>query len=357
LQAQHLCIITNDARNEVGVMSNIAVVHLNQAHYGLALDQLLECLRKIEISDVEISPSGTLNNLAIAYHYLELFPDAADAYRRSAEITHEEGDNIEEGKTRLNLAQTLLRVSQIDEAEEALVMAEKLLDNTDNHNVMAVCMATRATILLKRNQAEEAFKLARQSCEDLESCGQPQEKMGARITLAECYKQVGQLEQAEYEFKSCLTVALELQLLKDALECCNYLVALFSEHEQFEVALEYQQQATRIHETLFTNEAARIKSEAEVKHRTEKHKQNAIALAKANAELRDANEQIFNQKNELEEAVRRIKQLSGLIPICSCCKKIRDDAGYWQQLEVYISEHSQAVFSHGICPDCVDNFE
>jgi YesN/AraC family two-component response regulator len=55
---------------------------------------------------------------------------------------------------------------------------------------------------------------------------------------------------------------------------------------------------------------------------------------------------------ELQQALASIKTLSGLIPICASCKKIRDDQGYWNQLEAYISEHSSAEFSHGICPDC-----
>ncbi|MBI3852673.1 MAG: response regulator [Verrucomicrobia bacterium] len=56
---------------------------------------------------------------------------------------------------------------------------------------------------------------------------------------------------------------------------------------------------------------------------------------------------------ELKEALAQIKTISGLIPICAGCKKIRDDEGFWQQLESYISRHSDAVFSHGLCPECV----
>ncbi len=52
------------------------------------------------------------------------------------------------------------------------------------------------------------------------------------------------------------------------------------------------------------------------------------------------------------DALSRIKTLSGLLPICASCKKIRDDKGYWKQIESYITEHSDALFSHGICPDC-----
>jgi hypothetical protein len=57
---------------------------------------------------------------------------------------------------------------------------------------------------------------------------------------------------------------------------------------------------------------------------------------------------------ELKKALEEIKTLSGFLPICASCKKIRDDKGYWNQIEAYISEHSAAEFSHGICPECVE---
>ncbi len=55
---------------------------------------------------------------------------------------------------------------------------------------------------------------------------------------------------------------------------------------------------------------------------------------------------------ELQDAVTKIKTLGGLLPICSNCKKIRDDKGYWNQIESYIRDHSEAEFTHGICPKC-----
>ena len=56
--------------------------------------------------------------------------------------------------------------------------------------------------------------------------------------------------------------------------------------------------------------------------------------------------------SELEASLAREKHLQGLLPICSYCKKIRDDKDYWQQVEGYIEDHSAVSFSHGICPDC-----
>lgn len=64
---------------------------------------------------------------------------------------------------------------------------------------------------------------------------------------------------------------------------------------------------------------------------------------------KDLNQSIL----ELQKASSEIKTLSGLLPICASCKKIRDDNGYWNQIESYISDHSEAEFSHGICPECM----
>jgi hypothetical protein len=54
----------------------------------------------------------------------------------------------------------------------------------------------------------------------------------------------------------------------------------------------------------------------------------------------------------LQEALANIKQLTGMLPICASCKKVRDDKGYWSGVETYVSEHTDAVFSHGLCPEC-----
>lgn len=69
------------------------------------------------------------------------------------------------------------------------------------------------------------------------------------------------------------------------------------------------------------------------KHRLDQEKQKLIA--------------------ELQDALKKVKKLSGLLPICSSCKKIRNDGGYWDQVEEYIRKHSEAEFTHSICPECV----
>lgn len=61
---------------------------------------------------------------------------------------------------------------------------------------------------------------------------------------------------------------------------------------------------------------------------------------------------ILEDITALKNALDEVKTLRGFIPICSHCKNIRDDKGFWQQVEEYVQDHSEAQFSHGICPDC-----
>jgi len=89
--------------------------------------------------------------------------------------------------------------------------------------------------------------------------------------------------------------------------------------------------------------------EEKVKKRTEELGETNDALGK---------EMILKEKIicDLEKALSEIKTLSGLLPICSHCKKIRDDKGYWNQIEAYLTEHSEAKFSHGICKECAKKY-
>ena len=70
-------------------------------------------------------------------------------------------------------------------------------------------------------------------------------------------------------------------------------------------------------------------------------------------ELEIKNRQLSRINRELNESLEKVKLLTGMLPICANCKKVRDDQGYWQQVEEYITDRSEAQFSHGICPDCL----
>lgn len=75
---------------------------------------------------------------------------------------------------------------------------------------------------------------------------------------------------------------------------------------------------------------------------------------RAMEEISNNREELARVNSKLEKALSEVKELSGLLPICSFCKRIRDDKGYWNQLESYIRDHSKAEFSHSFCPECAE---
>jgi len=77
------------------------------------------------------------------------------------------------------------------------------------------------------------------------------------------------------------------------------------------------------------------------------------ARLRAGCRIVDLQSSLAARVAELEQSAARIKQLNGLLPICAWCKKVRDDHDYWQEVETYVASHSEARFTHGICPDCL----
>ena len=71
-------------------------------------------------------------------------------------------------------------------------------------------------------------------------------------------------------------------------------------------------------------------------------------------ETKHLNDELVNTIKKLEKAKNEVNALSKLLPICASCKKIRDDEGYWSQIESYLTEHSGIFFSHSLCPDCIN---
>ncbi len=80
--------------------------------------------------------------------------------------------------------------------------------------------------------------------------------------------------------------------------------------------------------------------------------EEVFARLETHLALRNLQKQLETQNTQLQEALDNVKTLRGLLPICANCKKIRDDGGYWNQIEDYLEQHTDALFSHGLCPQC-----
>jgi PAS domain S-box-containing protein len=106
----------------------------------------------------------------------------------------------------------------------------------------------------------------------------------------------------------------------------------------------------KLHEEFL--KAAKDKLEEKVQERTAELLRMNDKLLDEIHEREFTEQKLAESVNELQEALAKVKTLSGLLPICASCKKIRDDEGYWTHVEVYVSQHSDADFTHSICPEC-----
>jgi hypothetical protein len=123
-------------------------------------------------------------------------------------------------------------------------------------------------------------------------------------------------------------------------------------HQRFVLLL--VEDLTRERVQLKENELLRRELEERVERRTRELQVTNENLRREVAERLRAEQEREKLIVELQSALAQVKRLSGFLPICASCKKIRDDKGYWQQIEQYITEHSEALFSHGICPECAE---
>lgn len=117
---------------------------------------------------------------------------------------------------------------------------------------------------------------------------------------------------------------------------------------------QFTEQVLHIRDNPESSQVIRIKSNDEVGVLADSFNQLLTGLSAKNRVLVEQKELLEKRTAELEEAVATVKVLGGIIPICAWCKKIRNDSGYWEGLEKYLNEHSEADFSHGICPECLE---
>lgn len=145
---------------------------------------------------------------------------------------------------------------------------------------------------------------------------------------------------------------------------------LYEEQNNFPVALDFYKKYIDLRDSIISGEIAKQVASTELKYEIEKKTQENDYLAQENKiqKLSIERSKIFRNFLFILISIsvlilgffiflyfkqKQIKTLKGLIPICASCKKIRNDEGYYEQIEHYISQHSDADFSHGICPDCM----
>ncbi|NUM80250.1 PAS domain S-box protein [bacterium] len=246
----------------------------------------------------------------------------------------------------------------------------------DGHALGTICVLDTQPRNLSPEQAEALRALSRQVHDQMELRNQ-------LIELKTALNARSQIEQSLRQNEAYLNEILETSrdgILVEENERVMYMnrayarlfgcaspEELFGLHlselaapEDLERLLDYGRRRARGEEapTLYTFKIQRrdnrmpVELEASVSNFFHENKHHIITFVRDITERRRNELERERLIADLKNALGKVKTLSGLLPICASCKKIRDDKGYWNQIEVYIEQHSEADFSHGICPDC-----
>ena len=267
--------------------------------------------------------------------------------------------------------------------------ALKLADQTENLTALSFCLHDIALIFMEKKEYMKALPYFIRSRDLAKKDSNIRGEVISDISVANAYLKIGNISKSLNIALKTLNLAEKYELKAEIMDLTKFLSDLALKKKNFKKAYKYLDRSFKLNQEIFSKEKSKRIAELETEIEIEKNENKILLLEKINEikqlELDEKNEFITIQKvatlflviivvliflayrmkmrtnlqlrkkgEELEKTLAEIHKLSGLLPICSSCKKIRDDGGYWHQVEEFINTHSEASFSHSICPSCME---
>ncbi len=383
-------LATSQHNDEAAAEAHIllARARLSMQQNDKALNHLMEALRLYTALDMKEQQAKALQGIGIVYDQTGESEKAFSHLQDALNLYKESGNQKQIARVYVSIG---IHYSKLGETDKALEYYEKALaiqNDLDDPVGLSATMSNIATVYQKRSEYDKAIELYKRVL-NLKTNVEisTRAKAIAQNNLGECYLKTGNLRQAEQYLTESLKATELISALDIMVATLNALVDLKTEQRHFREALDYSRQLIscnkRLQEQQSKDKIAAIESSHELQQ-----KENAIRVLQQENEIhqltiqknrasrnillftialitglalallglyimRTRRDRMIRQKNrELQEALDHIELLTGMLPICANCKKVRDDKGYWVQVEQFVSKHTNATFSHGICPDC-----
>ncbi len=347
-----------------------------------------------EALDIQISIGsrrGTAvvhNNLGLAFRDIASYERAYLSFRQTVDIADEIEDQFLRTTALSNIADVLIDQGEYQSARQYLEANLKVNREIGRRTGEAFCLWELGRLTQKQGHLGDAERFLRESIALRRELGSSQTGQ-CIFDLADLLKEAGRLREAEEVLLEaidlfgegdnstdlCLARAglsilrihmdrlegaekplIDLLALLSRMECdpdrdlrTQALKALSEYSEKMgnlPKALEYSRSYTEEREMLFEQRQRQNITRLKLRADFQISEDARVLLEQKTLELEETNAR-------LQRAAESIKSLQGMLPICARCKKIRSDDGYWEQIEQYISAHSNATFTHGFCPECI----
>ena len=309
-------------------------------HYHESLTQKQECgASKDELALCYFNIGSCFSSL--------LRLEQAQSFYEIARKIWEESDNRQKlAYLYNNIGSVYGKKEELDKAREYFLKALVIREDLGDKKGIASTLGNLGSLHEDLGDNESARDFFIRSLKLYEEIGN---RRGVAYTygcIGGVYTKLGRLDEAEECIMKGLEITRKLKLKDWEVLCLENFTKLYEAKGDLQKALMCSRELKTCLEEHLNDKSIEKIAGLQVQFETEKKETEAEIYRLKNVELSSMNDQLRN-------ALADVKRLQGLLPICANCKKVRDDDGYWQQIESYISEHSDARITHGICPECM----
>lgn len=377
--------------------NTLGIAYTFMGAYSQALEEHLESLRLREEYSLDEAAIKSLNNIGILYHNIGQYEKAKFYYQKIMERLKFDQSKSVVVLAKLNTGFADYKLGNLEQALKNHEEALELILRNKHQSLLAYAymnLGLTHTDLKAYAKARHYLNLS------LAEYG----KQDQKHARAQVLNALGRLDMLTGDYRRAVPCALEAAALankinarKELMFSYDLISEIYRHQNDLKNSYKYYKLFTETKDSIYTQQESNKIAEISAKIITLKkdneinllQKEKLIAslkiernkyyyifftiglmlmaiviflLIKYNRKIRtkekmlhDVNINLKNLNQQLHEKIHEVRTLTGLLPICAQCKKIRNDKGYWEQLEGYISEHSQATFTHGICPNCAED--
>jgi tetratricopeptide (TPR) repeat protein len=402
-QSLEVSTLIGDQKKQASAHSTLGIAFVYIGQYSKALEHHLEALRIREELGLVIPTANTLNNIGIVYHRIGQYDKAIEHYRKAMEKHGPGLPEIARVRQMTNIGYSEFRRGNIEAAMRYHSEAREIAERLNFRGSLAYIYFNLGIMLSEQKKYPEALEYLFRSLKNYEDLGQKYGTVQLLNAIGRLYMQTGKNDAALKYLNRAVALAQQIKAPDQQKESYEMLYQINDRSGNVAQSYRYYRLFSQAKDSLMNaNESKKI-AEIAIEHVTAQkqreietlksqkliadlnleqeetrtnilyggiglsvavsgfllfgyrriHKHKKLAEEK-NSELNRVNDELKVVNDDLQMKMSEIKLLTGLLPICSNCKKIRDDKGDWEVLEKYITHHSEATFSHGICPDCVE---
>lgn len=400
LEARDIRVALGDRVGLGPVLNNIGVTHYQGGNYEPALQAFLQSLElRREAGDLR-GEALVLTNIGRTYQDWGQFERAFPSLQEAVQVADRLGEPAVRGYALHNLGMLEMDRGNHDRARELFRSSMELYEThpqrtaSDSLGGRVLNLSALGLLQLREGDATGSIALLEGLLAEAERDTDQRRRARILLNLGYAYRAAGQAPEARRSLEQALELSRTYTQRTMALEALSELAALEEDAGDSRSALGHLRSYNALRDSVFSQGAAQAVAAMEARAETERQeRENARLLDEQAAQeaviarqrlvgglgtvllllaaglvgvmvhfnrlgrereetLARTNEALERVNGELRVALSEVRTLKGLIPICASCKKIRDDSGYWEGVESYIMNRSDAVFSHAICTDC-----